>query len=232
MATTNKAEEPYQIFIIGVSGSILTYDLSPLSKIGGCDECNFSPSFREPKLMELYKIVQLDNKWDEVFTADLVNEYAKFLELKISMRDWKCTKLTPSPLIEVVWNEHMKNAQSYKRVCKDLHTKHGTGKYYNLHYIPDMNHRMHSTEVAYYARFGKVVDARFWGMDAEPVNRLPLRKTTCQCIKQKIYEREGIEPKDQRLIFAGQQLEDDRTLSDYDIQKESYIYLRMRLRGC
>eukprot|EP00794_Sanderia_malayensis_P003002 gene3002-3460_t len=214
----------------------------------------------ETKFLLKARLMRLKFWSEEKATAGVV-EYEKFLGLKAVLKDFKATKLSPPLPIDEVWHLHILDTERYSQDCIEFcgeiihHDVDGDID------ISKRAIRRNATKIAYQMQNGSEPSGEMWhfeevndwdGADLSHVTKcyeltiivycetlsgekLRLNLTpqmTINDVKAMIESKKGIPLSKQRLIFAGQQLMDDHTVSYYNIENESTIHVVLGLTGC
>jgi hypothetical protein len=191
-------------------------------------------------------------------TIVLLEEYYKWLTLLAEHGG--AMELSPGSIIDKVWHEHILDLEDYLYICNKLAGR--ILYHYPEHsFKADRKERwtrQSTTHNHYIKRYGKYNDLTkiYWNdwtpgkiyqkylvnphwqlfvkdLDGFTITFIFNEDTTVEELKFMISEYNGLSPCEQRLIFAGRQLEDGNSLfKHYKIQKESTIHLVLRLAGC
>ena len=182
-----------------------------------------------------------------------VQEYKKFLHLKFIVGDTEVpAQLSPSFLVDQVWHVHLLKPKLYAKFCQEVfeqlidHDLDGTNST-----DEKKKERLLRTKELYKQVFNQDPIDSIWKTPDDSTEENDAKDETFEVhiksltgrtitisssfhetvkdLKNKLLEKEGIPTEQQRLILAGQQLQDRMTMADYNICHETIMYLILRL---
>jgi hypothetical protein len=166
--------------------------------------------------------------WDYSFAITAIDEYFRFLELKIIFHDIEGDIILPSPLLDRIWHLHTRMRRIYSEDCKNVCHRINR-QTSNILIIPKRQFSTirnestlnQMTRIAYISRYEGEPDPQFWSNEAMPCFQI-------SNLKSLIYSLYGIPENQQVLIYQNTPLQNEHSLSWYGMIKDSVIHIHVK----